>query len=176
MNLNPDSSFGCGSWRQVAIMLAALIAILASTIPAAASPAVPAWRLDTPWSTEQAAVTVGGDTLTAEIADTNALRARGLGYRDGLAPGTAMLFVFDGPSVHTFWMKGMRFCLDIVWIENGAIRGAAESVCPVPGAADADLPRYPSPEPVTYVLEVPGGWLAAHGYGKDTPVTILLPS
>ena len=82
-----------------------------------------------------------------------------------------MLFVFDGPAPRSFWMRGMRFCLDIVWIENGAIQGAAESVCPEPpGTADADLPSYVSPVPVTYVLEVPAGWLDHYGLGVGTPV------
>lgn len=176
MNRSRNKTARVRRWRQIAIAYLILAILMIPSKPVAATPAIPAWRLDSPWSTEQAIVTVGHDTLIAEIADSDALRQRGLGYRDGLAPGTAMLFVFGGPSVHTFWMKGMRFCLDIVWIETGTIRGAAENACPVPGASDVDLPRYPSPEPVTYVLEVPGGWLAAHGYGKDTPVTIQFPS
>jgi uncharacterized membrane protein (UPF0127 family) len=51
------------------------------------------------------------------------------------------------------------------------IQGAAESVCPEPaGTADADLASYVSPVPVTYVLEVPAGWLGAYGLGVGTPV------
>lgn len=140
-----------------------------------AKPAVPSWRDTYPWSTEVAAVTVGETELQAEIADTPELQQRGLGYRDELAPGTAMLFVFDDESVRTFWMKGMRFCLDIVWIEAGRVIGAAENVCPMPDADSADLPRYSSEMPVSYVLEVPAGWLAIHGYGPGTPVSITLP-
>ena len=140
-----------------------------------AKPAVPSWRDSHPWSTEVATVTVGDDALQAEIADTPQLQQRGLGYRDELAPGTAMIFVFDESSVRTFWMKGMRFCLDIVWIDSGQIEGAAENVCPIPNAESADLPRYSSNVPVSHVLEVPAGWLAEHGYGAGTSVTIALP-
>lgn len=140
-----------------------------------AKPAVPSWRDSRPWSTEVGTVTVGETELQAEIADTPQLQQRGLGYRDELAPGTAMLFVFEDASVQTFWMKGMRFCLDIVWIEAEQVIGAAENVCPMPNADTADLPRYSSGVPVRYVLEVPAGWLAIHGYGPGTPVTITLP-
>ena len=116
-------------------------------------------------------ILVGGVPLTVEIAADPASRARGLGERDGLAPGAGMLFVFDQPQPLSFWMKNMRFCLDIIWIENGAIQGAAEQVCPEPaGTADADLAHYFSPAPVTYALEVPAGWLAANGLGVGTPV------
>ena len=82
-----------------------------------------------------------------------------------------MLFLFEGPEPQSFWMRGMQFCIDIIWIENGVIQGAAESVCPEPpGTADGDLPSYDSPVPVTYVLEVPAGWLDAYGLGAGTPV------
>ena len=158
--------------RLVALIFA--VSLLAP-VASAAKPAVPSWRDSHPWSTELATVKVGTDELQAEIADTSPLQARGLGYRNGLEPGTAMLFVFKEASVRTFWMKGMRFCLDIVWIENGMIVGAAESVCPMPGAPDADLPRYSSPADVQYVLEVPAGWLEMHAYGAGTPVEIILP-
>jgi uncharacterized membrane protein (UPF0127 family) len=118
-----------------------------------------------------AEISVGGVPLTVELAVEPEELARGLGYRDGLAPGTGMLFVFDGPAPRSFWMRGMRFCLDIIWIEGGAIQGAAESVCPEPaGTADADLPSFRSPAPVTYVLEVPAGWLDHYGLGVGTPV------
>jgi len=158
--------------RLVTLILAAL---LLAPVGVSAKPAVPSWRDSHPWSTEVATVTVGTDELQAEIADTPPLQGRGLGYRDGLEPGTAMLFVFEDASMHTFWMKGMRFCLDIVWIEGGMVVGAAESVCPMPNTPDADLPRYSSPVAVQYVLEVPAGWLATHGYDAGTAVEINLP-
>jgi uncharacterized membrane protein (UPF0127 family) len=154
-----------------------LVLWLIPLLPACAfaAPAVPAWRLDTPWSTETATVSFERDTVVAEVADTSELRERGLGYRDELQNGTGMLFVYDSPSERSFWMKGMRFCLDIVWIETGEIRGAAENACPQPGVGDADLTRYVSPEPVTFVLELPAGWLDAHGYETGDDVDVELP-
>lgn len=116
-------------------------------------------------------ITVGGVPLTVELAYLPADTSLGLGYHDGLAPGTGMLFLFESPAQRSFWMRGMQFCIDIIWIEHGVIQGAAESVCPEPaGTADADLTSYVSPVPVTYVLEVPAGWLDAYGLGVGTPV------
>jgi uncharacterized protein len=142
---------------------------------AAAKPAVPAWRDSHPWSTRVATVVVGDIALEAEIADTASLRSRGLSYREQLDPGTAMLFVFDGYSSHSFWMRGMRFCLDIVWIADDTIVGAAEKVCPMPDTPETDLPRYTSDEPVNYVLEVPAGWMEMNGFDSGTKVEITLP-
>src|SRR5918998_2747975 len=120
---------------------------------------------------QTAEITVGGVPLTVELAYLPADTSLGLGYREGLAPGTGMLFLFEGPAPRTFWMRGMQFCIDIIWIEHGVIQGAAESVCPEPaGTADANLPSYASPVPVTYVLEVPAGWLDTYALGAGTPV------
>jgi uncharacterized membrane protein (UPF0127 family) len=155
----------------LALVIITLVSI-ASPIAAQADPVTPPWRFDFRWASERADILVGDTSLRVEIADTPFLRSRGLSYRDGLRPGTGMLFVFGEPAIHDFWMKGMRFCLDIVWIEDGQIVGAAQNACPEPGVSDEDLTRYESPSPVSYVLEVPAGWLTAHGYSTGTPVDI----
>jgi uncharacterized membrane protein (UPF0127 family) len=133
----------------------------------------PPWRQQAaPLETSE--ILVGGVPLTVELAYQPADTARGLSYREGLAPGTGMLFLFIEPDYRTFHMRGMRFCLDLVWIEGGAIVGATEYVCPT--AADSPpeaQPTYRSPVPVSYVLEVPAGWLDAHGLGIGTPVEEL---
>jgi uncharacterized membrane protein (UPF0127 family) len=115
---------------------------------------------------ETADITVSGVPLSVELAYQPAETSLGLSYRSGLAPGTGMLFLFEEPAPRSFWMKGMQFCIDIIWIEYGVIQGAAESICPEPtGTADADLTSYVSPVPVSYVLEVPAGWLDTYGLG-----------
>ena len=147
-----------------------LLGMIGGAPPPGPSP-VASQVTQSPLPLQTAEITVGGVPLTVELAYLPQDTARGLGNRAGLAPGTGMLFLFESPAPRTFWMRGMQFCIDIVWIENGVIQGAAESVCPEPaGTADADLPSYVSPVPVTYVLEVPAGWLAAYGLGPGTPV------
>jgi uncharacterized membrane protein (UPF0127 family) len=154
-----------------ALVLALLM--IAGTASGVLAQVAPPWRHQVA-PLQTAEITVGGLPLMVELAYQPADLARGLGYRDGLAPETGMLFLFDAPAPRNFWMKGMRFCLDIVWIEGGAIQGAAESVCPdAADIADEERPTYQSPVPVTYVLEVPAGWLAANGFGPGTPVANL---
>jgi uncharacterized membrane protein (UPF0127 family) len=153
-------------------MVAALVLCTVSVHGAAAQESTPPWRFQLPWKTETSAVTVGDQQLTVEVADTSLLRTRGLSYRDGLEPGTGMLFVFGEPRPLSFWMYEMRFCLDIIWIENGQIAGAAESVCPAADRHSTDIPTYASPSAVSYVLEVPAGWMDEHGFDVGTPVEI----
>ncbi len=144
-----------------------------STFGSSLAQIAPPWRHQVaPLQTSE--ILVGGVPLTVELAYQPADLQRGLGYRDGLAPGTGMLFLFEQPAPRSFWMQGMRFCLDIIWIEDGAIQGAAESVCPDPAdIADADRPTQKSPVPVSYVLEVPAGWMAEHGVTTGTAVENL---
>ena len=162
-----------GARRVTVTGLVLAIAMLFSTMSASLAQVAPPWRHQVA-PLETAEITVGGVPLSVELAYQPADTSRGLGYRDGLAPGTGMLFLFQEPGPRSFWMKGMRFCLDIIWIEDGAIQGAAENVCPDPdGTADKDRPSQKSPVPVSYVLEVPAGWLAANGFGVGTPVENL---
>ena len=74
----------------------------------------------------------------------------------------------------SYWETG-GFCLDLVWIESDIIQAATTNVCPTKVLTDADLPAYSSPMPVSYVLEVPAGWLSANGFGAGTPAENLPP-
>lgn len=56
-----------------------------------------------------------------EIADTDEERQQGLSGRDGLAPKTGMLFQFGKPGIYPFWMKDMKFALDIVWLDGDEV-------------------------------------------------------
>lgn len=159
-----------GRWVVVLLLLALAASPL---VIAAQDTAVPPWREPLPPPPPEAVITVGKETLRVQVVRETPDITLGLGYRNGLEPGTGMLFVFDQEASRSFWMKGMRFCLDIVWITDGQIVGAAERVCPDPaGTPDEDRASYVSPEPVAFVLEVPAGWLDEHGLGEGTPVDL----
>lgn len=152
-----------------------LIVLLLVAQPAAlsAQETLPPWRQELPGGRQQATIMVGDAEVTVDLAIQPHEQTLGLGYRNGLDEDSGMLFVGDSPRGRSFWMKGMRFCLDIIWIENGVIVGAAENVCPDPaGTPDADRETYSSGIPVTHVLEMDAGWLEANGYGAGTPVDL----
>jgi uncharacterized membrane protein (UPF0127 family) len=123
---------------------------------------------------QTAEILVGGVPLTVELAYQPEDTARGLSYRDGLAPGTGMLFLFIEPQDRLFHMQGMRFCLDFLWINDDTVIGTTESVCPTDADASLeDQPQYRSPGPVNYVIEVPAGWIEANGIGVGAAVENL---
>jgi uncharacterized membrane protein (UPF0127 family) len=113
-------------------------------------------------------VHLSGATVRAEVADDAQARARGLSGRRQLGADRGMLFVYRDHAKRTYWMKGMRFPIDIVWIDHGHVTGVEPNV-PVP--TGGRLPLYPSPAPADRVLEVPAGWAARHGVERGARVS-----
>ena len=69
--------------------------------------------------------------ISFERADTPEGRRQGLSGRDNLPNNKAMLFVFDSPGKQCMWMKGMKFDLDIVWLDaNKRITKVLRNVSP----------------------------------------------
>ncbi|WP_322778672.1 DUF192 domain-containing protein [Frankia sp. Cas4] len=66
-------------------------------------------------------VRVGTVTLTAEVADTPTLRARGLMGRTSLPAGTGMLFVFNGEASDGFYMYRTLLPLSIAFVRSGRV-------------------------------------------------------
>lgn len=101
----------------------------------------------------QSYVVLNQSRYDVELASTEAEQILGLSGRMSLAKGTGMLFVFAKPVQQCFWMKDMRFSIDIAWFD---IEGRVLDV-----RADLSPKTYPKQycpaAPSTYVLEVPAG-------------------
>lgn len=66
-------------------------------------------------------VWIDGKEYALEIADNEETRSFGLGNRSNLCEYCGMFFVFDVAAKHAFWMKGMQFPLDIVWLHDDVV-------------------------------------------------------
>lgn len=97
--------------------------------------------------------------LTAEVADTLTKRGQGLGGRAKLEPNAGMLFLFDKPGRHEFWMRGMKFALDFIWIRGDTIVGTTENVPPPTNTPNETLPILTSSVDVDKILEVNSGFV-----------------
>jgi uncharacterized protein len=96
--------------------------------------------------------------VRVEVARTEEARARGLMFRKHLDDDAGMLFLFDTEERHVFWMKNTPLPLDMIFAdEDGRIVAMIERAAPE--TITARDPGVPS----RYVLEVNGGWAAAHG-------------
>jgi len=123
-----------------------------------------------------AGITVNNQELDVEVATTSAEIVRGLSGRDSLDLD-GMLFVFPAPGKQNFWMKDVRFPLDILWINDGKIVDILRNVpAPEPGTPDSQLKTYSSPGPVSHVLELPAGATSQLGISVSSEIITSDPA
>jgi len=106
-------------------------------------------------------VRLAGQELVVEIADTPAEWSRGLSGRENLAENSGMLFVYGDYNIRSFWMKGMKFPLDIVWIKDGIVMECEKQVQVLD--KNGQISQVLSPSEVNYVLEVNSGICEKYG-------------
>lgn len=155
-----------GYWRIGGIIiLCAVLVVLATRYEQYKSTALPHGGQSMLPTTQ---VQIGNTIVTAELATTAQEEESGLSGRSNLAEGTGMLFVFDPAKVPGFWMKDMRFSLDILFI---APDGTIVTIFP-----DLSPSTYPNAfhpiSPVKFVLEVPAGFAAAHNIAIGQKVVV----
>ena len=128
---------------------AALCSLLATTCASAQTgpqPALPTVRLN-----------AGMHLIQAEVATDPNERAAGLMFRTELAANAGMLFAFEQPSVHCFWMQNTPLPLSIAFLaEDGSIVNIADMK---PKTTDSHC----SEKPVRFALEMNQGWFAKRG-------------
>ncbi len=115
----------------------------------------------------QVNITVNGLVLVADIAATDEQRTKGLSVKDRLAENEAMLFVFDKEAEHTFWMKNMKFPIDIIWIDTDKTVVHIEHNLQ-PCSSELLCPTYKPIDDSLYVLETVGGFAERHDIIKGT--------
>lgn len=108
-------------------------------------------------------LTVGNTKISVAIMRTPAEQQRGLSGSDKLSDEQGMLFAFDLKFTPGFWMKEMKFDLDLIWIAESRIVGITENVqAPPAGTVEKDLQEYFPPQNIDSVLEVNAGWSKLH--------------
>ncbi len=103
--------------------------------------------------------TLSGVPLQLVIRDTEATRAQGLSGLPQISEGTGMFFVFDEPDYLGFWMKDMKFPIDIIWFDEFyRVVNIQENLSP------GTYPQVFTPQVLAqYVLEVPAHFATKHG-------------
>ena len=103
------------------------------------------------------ALKLGDWVLNVEVVNTPASITQGLSGRDELG-ADGMLFVLPRRQFPRFWMKEMKFNLDLVWIDGDTVIGITENVlAPDHETALSALPIYTPEDAVEMVLELPAG-------------------
>lgn len=99
-------------------------------------------------------VKLNGIPYSLQVADTGPKQELGLGRRTNLGPREGMLFTYAQPSDDLcFWMKDMRFSLDIIWLDS-----SKRVVYVEPSLSPATYPKTYCPGTATqYVIEINAG-------------------
>ena len=84
-----------------------------------------------------------------------------------------MYFIFDKPDYHSFWMKDMRFPIDIIFINDGKIVTIYKNV-PIPTSETQLPPIYRPTNPVDHVLEINAGLADKYSFQVGDSVTTSL--
>ncbi len=148
--------------KYFSVALLVLMVVVTISIRLSNTPQTPRSTQNTTPEAQEAllpTLSFGTTTLSVILADTDALRVRGLSGKTGLPASTGMLFEFDSDSHPQIWMKDMLFSIDILWLDdNFTVVELAENISP------ETFPKiFSSRIPARYVLEVPAGFSRAHG-------------
>lgn len=109
--------------------------------------------------------------VQVEVVDTDAARQLGLMFRENLPEERGMLFVFETEGRYGFWMKNMRFPIDILWIDKDKrmvdiksfLKPCVEVDEPFEGGhRESSCESYAPSGKAFYALEVKAGFVGKH--------------
>jgi uncharacterized protein len=124
----------------------------------------------------KARIVVNGFAILADLAITDEDQIKGLSIRDQMNENEGMLFVYGEPSRQSFWMKDMKFPIDIIWLnETGSVVHVEENLRPC--VPSLECPSFSPNENAQYVLETVAGFADKHHLkiGTDIDFSIVIP-
>lgn len=117
-----------------------------------------------------AIVEIDGHRFDVEIADSPKEHELGLSYRESMARDHGMLFIFSEAGELNFWMKGMTFPLDMIFLRDGRVVYIAQDV-PSPHGG---IPAIVRPDlPADMVLELNAGIAEEFGIIEGSLLSII---
>ena len=96
--------------------------------------------------------------IDIEIADVDSARMMGLMYRKSMEDTKGMIFIFEKPDMHSFWMKNTYISLDIIYVSD-----KKEIVKIYKNTERLSTKSLPTDKPALYVVEVIAGFCDKYG-------------
>lgn len=103
---------------------------------------------------------INGHTIKLEIADQPNEQMKGLSNRNSLADDVGMLFTFPQAGYQQFWMKDMKFPLDIIYLNGEKVVTIYDSIPAFNQVGNTKTPNltiYTPTDPANNVLEINAG-------------------
>jgi len=113
--------------------------------------------------------------LYVEIVSTKEAITQGLSGRESLPADQGMLFDLGYDNTYpTFWMVGMNFDLDMLWIKDDTIVDITKNaLAPAPGTLESQLPIYRPSVTAGQILEVNAGFVDEHQLKVGDTIEII---
>lgn len=102
---------------------------------------------------------ISGVPLKLIVASTPQSQTKG--YSDSKASpsgNNGMLFIYDDDQPLSFWMKGVKFGLDIIFFDSMLQYIDHHTMEPGHEVEERNLPKYQSKKPARFAVELPSGW------------------
>lgn len=112
---------------------------------------------------------VNGKRINLLVAKSDKDRIKGLSGRSNLPQNQGIVFVFERKERYPFWMKGMNFAIDIIYIDDSTVVDLFENVPPAKKGENIII--YKPERNANYVLEINSGKAKELGIKKSTKVT-----
>lgn len=101
-------------------------------------------------------LTIDGNKVLAEVANTEPTRMAGLMFRKDMGADNGMLFVFSDSEIRAFWMKNTLIPLSIAYMNE---KGMIENVLEMPPQTEQSFMSAGSAQ---FALEMNAGWFTRH--------------
>ena len=116
-------------------------------------------------------ITINTHVFNLYIAKAPNDKEVGLSKYNNLPQNYGMIFPFQTPALYPFWMKDMKFPIDILFIKDNTIVTIYNNI-PNPKTKDENLMIYVPKSPANLVLEIQAGISKKYNF-KEGDAVIL---
>ena len=106
---------------------------------------------------ESIVLSVNGNVIRAELAQSVESRAKGFMFRKTLCANCGMLFAFPSSDKWSFWSKNTPLALSVAYVDGA---GRIVQIVDMEAQSTED---HVSKFAALYALEMERGWFASHG-------------
>lgn len=122
-------------------------------------------------NTQKPYVSIKGKSFDVEVAKSNKQKELGLSKYKKIAQDFGMLFIFENKDYYSFWMKGMSFPIDIIFIRDNKIATIFKNV-DYPKSENENLKKYKPDISSNMVFEINAGLSEKYNFKKGDIVKI----
>jgi len=113
-------------------------------------------------------ITINNQSFKVAVADSQRKWEIGLSETKSLQKDQGMIFLFDKSDYYSFWMKNMKFPIDIIYINNDTIVTIKNNVQLIKDKENPII--YSSTQPANKVLEIQAGLSEKYNFKKGDKV------